>query len=288
MLAKLKSQWHFLKEDRAFLTHPIRTLSRLVFWRLRCWAKREARIPIERTLRMRLRPSWRGNAKMIYVFREDYEADLVWVRERLRPGMICVDGGAALGIWTLTMAARVGAEGKTIAFEPAADLFDQMRENVQANGLSNVTLIRKALSDCHGSLPLYHCHGSEGAYSLAGDEQSAAEEVETIPLIDALEEVGVKRVDFMKLDLEGAEGLVLRQAQHWLDHDPAPVVMYEQHSDAQADLGKDAAEAWSILAEHGYRQYRLDARTLALKPLHAPVRGGNVIALPPNAKAPWI
>ena len=281
MLTRLARQLHFLRSFPSFVESPVRTLARLALWRLRTLSAAPVTITLEPGLRMRLPADWRGIAKMIYIARDRYEADLVWACRQLRPGMIAVDGGAALGIWTLMMARRVGPSGRIVAIEPSAQLFALLEENVRLNNLTNVSLYRMALGDRAGTANLFHTDGTRGAFSLAaGDGSEAAEPVEITTLDAVFAEQNLPRADLLKLDLEGAEGLALRAAATLLAHEPPPIIVYEQHSGAQAELSHDPAEAFKTLAARGYTQCVIDAATARLTPLAAPIRGGNIICLP--------
>jgi FkbM family methyltransferase len=279
MIQKIRGQLHFLKGERAFQRHPFRVILRLITWRLRCLLNLETVIRLDPGIRMKLIPEWRGISKMIFIFREDYEAELVWMRNYLKPGMTGVDGGAALGIWALSMAKCVGSEGRVLAFEPSAELSDLMEENIRLNQLGNIILYRKALGDREGTIRLYHTQDTMGAYSVAEAAGRNFEEIDMISLKSALEQSGAGQPDFIKFDLEGAEGITLRAAQSILGSDKPPVIMYEQHSEAQLQLSGNPHEAWEILRDKGYVQYRLGIR-LNLIALNSPVQGGNVLALP--------
>lgn len=246
---------------------------------MHCAASRDPVIRFEPRVRMRLPAVWHGSAKVMYAFREDYEPELIWIRSQLRPGMICVDGGAAFGIWTLTMARLVGADGHVIAFEPSRQVFKVLEENVRRNGFENVTLVRKALSNRRTVAPLYHTRQAPGAFSLEPEGGEASETVETVPLDEALSETGGSDPHVMKLDLEGAEGDTLSHMEPTLRRRPVPIVVYEQPWLYGARPGVDLALAWKTLAGLGYHQYQLGRRGAPAPRLDAPVEGGNVVAV---------
>ena len=63
-----------------------------------------------------------------------------------------MDAGANIGAFTLLAAARVGSRGLVVAVEPEPGNFEALRRNVEANGLRNVVLVRKALLDEAGRI----------------------------------------------------------------------------------------------------------------------------------------
>ena len=74
------------------------------------------------------------------------------ILEATRPGDIVLDAGANIGAFTLLAAARVGSAGLVVAVEPEPGNFEALRRNVEANGLRNVALVRRALLDEAGKI----------------------------------------------------------------------------------------------------------------------------------------
>lgn len=141
------------------------------------------------------------------------------LRHHLRPEMTLVDVGANVGEITLVAAKRL-TRGRVLAFEPMPQAFAQLSRNVALNNLTGVELFNIGLFDKTGSLPMYQKQDiifgtiNEGVPSLfsTGDDP---EEVR-VPLRrfdDVAQECGLTRLDVMKIDVEGAELMVLRGAE---------------------------------------------------------------------------
>ncbi len=90
----------------------------------------------------------------LYRYGERVDPDLDLLRCLLRPGDVCVDGGANVGLFTLVAAAKVGPTGKVVAFEPAPKTHVALRANVELNGFSWVERREEALDDCAGERDL--------------------------------------------------------------------------------------------------------------------------------------
>ena len=142
-----------------------------------------------------------------------------FLKDYLRPDMTFVDVGANIGALTLVAAKRL-AKGRVLAFEPVPQIFEQLSRNVALNDLSRVTLFNIGLFDRAGSLPMYRKQDiqfgliNEGVPSLFSNEGDR-EEV-TVPLRrfdDVAHEFGLEHLDVMKIDVEGAEAMVLRGAE---------------------------------------------------------------------------
>ncbi|RAI45030.1 FkbM family methyltransferase [Rhodoplanes roseus] len=147
-----------------------------------------------------------------------------WVTRRLkdyvRPGMHAVDVGANMGFFTLMLCDLVGADGHVTAFEPWPPYHELLRRNLELNGFQGrSTLVNKAVSDAAGSTDFFfeNAYGtgslSVGIRDFAAAHGvafgSAASTVETVTIDDVLTD-GARPVDFIKIDVDGAEPLVFK------------------------------------------------------------------------------
>jgi len=151
-------------------------------------------------------------------FREIY----VWkAYEQIRkvlPGDVVVDAGAMVGTFTLKAAAQ-GAS-RILAFEPFPPSLEILQENLKRNELENVDAFDVALAQLNGALKLW-AHKNPGSQSLTDiNDPEKFIIVQARRLDDVLEEEGVDHVDFIKIDVEGAEGLVLMGAKETLKRTP--------------------------------------------------------------------
>jgi FkbM family methyltransferase len=137
------------------------------------------------------------------------------LREILREGATFVDIGANIGWFSLLAASLVGPEGRVIAIEPNPRNVALLRQSAKDNGFENVDVAAVALGDRPGAAAL-ETDGSNGRLILVDGPPTQAVEasfvVATYPLDTVLSEVGTGRVDAIKMDVEGAEPLVLRGA----------------------------------------------------------------------------
>jgi FkbM family methyltransferase len=277
--AGLAERWNWLRSQPAFRRQPVPVLARLAAWRAWCLAGREAEVELcQSRVRLRLPPEWRGVAKLIYAFRDDYEPELAFLRQYLRPGMVMVDAGACYGIYSLVAASRIGPDGLVLAIEPAANSYERLAGNVRLNRLVNVRLLRVALWDRRGNAFLRHA-ADPGRNSLSEAEpaRASSETVSLRKLDDVLDEQQISRVDVIKLDIEGAEAPALRGAIRTL-RAQRPVVIFEVNPRAAAAFGLGASEAAGILRSLGYAVYQTHpSGTLRAC---AESAGGNLVALP--------
>jgi FkbM family methyltransferase len=234
--------------------------------------------------RMRVPAQLGAGAAAPFILRERYEPEIGFLEKALRPGDVFVDGGANLGIYTVLASNLVGETGRVLSFEPGAVTFDRLQQSIDANPVKNVHAHMAALSDKVGQAALYHSQDHFVSYSLAPDEAAAdSEMVETLTIDEAIARDGLERLDFLKLDVEGAEELALRGAQKSIElwH---PLVLFESEvvPEAPAGEGHEGDGAWRFLEERGYTLGVVDADG-NLGPAAQP-RLGNNIAVPPDRR----
>ena len=164
----------------------------------------------------------------------DYEADLqATFASHLKPGQVVYDVGSNVGFMTLVAAKLVGPTGAVIAFEPSRETARQLAIQIKVNGLENVTVKRVAVSDREGVSRLMIINGSSDMARLDGTASRGgftadSEQVPTTTLDKVITEHPVP--DLLKIDVEGAELMVLRGASRLL-RDHRPVILIELHSE---------------------------------------------------------
>lgn len=260
LLRELERKWSFVKMQDGLRKNPVRAALRLISWRVKCAMRKETVIDLPRwNVRMLLPPNWRGFAKRAFAFRENYEPELIYLERLLSPGSIFIDVGAHLGIYTLVASQLVGESGRVVAFEPSVQSFSRLRQNIVLNGLTNVCAFPVAVSDRTGRAWLYHPEVPD-SNSLGKDPAwgNEAEEVVTQTLDHVVEECALTSVDVIKIDVEGAEELVLRGATKTLIS-MRPAIIFEVNPSFSTLLGLSAQGASNLLKSLGYEIFELRA-----------------------------
>jgi len=180
-------------------------------------------------------------------------------KQHLPVGGTFVDVGAHIGIYSLKAARVVGSKGHVIAVEPNPDTVRQLRDNIQASGANVIAVQPVACSDSEGELDLFAAprpSGGETSLSRVNAQQSGGVvstvyHVRARPLDAIIQESGVSRVDVMKIDVEGAELLVLRGARQALAR-YGPTLIVEVEDKKLRPMGASAAELKEFLRSQGY------------------------------------
>lgn len=175
----------------------------------------------------------------------------------LRPGMCAIDLGAHIGYFTLFAARLVGPTGRIYAFEPTPATYRILEKNIVLNGYHNVMAVQRAVADHTGTL-MFHLLNEAGSPSNTLYEDARFEytsvPVEVTTLDAFLESQGWPHVDFVKMDIEGAELAALTGMRTLLERqDPAPVLIVEFSPDALARSGVNPREFLATLSERGFR-----------------------------------
>jgi len=279
-LKKAREMWRFLKTQEAFRRAPVLTLFRSASWYWRCVLRMATVLELPRwKVRMFFPAQRKGFGKFIYAFREYYEPELAYLEKVLSPGKVFIDVGANFGVYTLVASKLVGTSGRVIAFEPTAQSFAILRQNIALNHFANVRAFQFALAQRRGKAWLYHgwdpVGNSLGKDPLCGNE---GEEVQTEALDKLLEEKGIDRVHAIKIDVEGAEELVLRGAIRCLTTN-RPIVIFEFNPGCAARLGLSPCGARDLLESLGYEFVLLGDCARSNNPEARPTYF-NIVAIP--------
>jgi FkbM family methyltransferase len=212
------------------------------------------------------------------------DVEMAFVEKMLRPGMTVLDAGAHHGLYTLLASRRVGKRGRVIAFEPSPRERKRLRRHLWLNRSKNVAVQSCALGDEHREAELFLVTGREDwCNSLRApqiDARTVTVRVELERVDDVLEKLGIARVDFIKLDVEGAELSTLQGARATLAAS-RPVILAEVQDLRTRPWGYAAREIIHFLERIGYRWYALTSNS-NLQPISTQLEtySANLVAIP--------
>ena len=159
--------------------------------------------------------------------------------------LVMLDVGANVGLWTnyaYKYAKRI------YSVEPSQEHFECLVLMAMSNQFDNVIPVKKAISNENGTATFYH-NNNTTMYSLnkavSTGELKESEEVETITLDKFFEENNIEHVDFMKMDVEGSEGLIFGSEGFDKVKDKIDVILGEFHT-------------WTGLNPEQFKNYFID------------------------------
>lgn len=166
----------------------------------------------------------------VYILRDSIEPELEHLEELLEPNGVFVDAGASTGIYSLKAAKHIGERGLVIAVEPFPEVFATLHHGVCANGFTNVRLRNLCLGAETGVRTLWLNARRPSLFSIAKRFDAAAGlSVLTVSLDSLLCWEEVDRLDYLKIDTEGAEAEILAGGARSIER-YRPIIQAE-HSD---------------------------------------------------------
>lgn len=207
---------------------------------------------------------------------EKYETELF--KERVKKGMVVVDIGANIGYYTLIAAKLVGKSGFVYAFEPGPTSYEWLRKNIEINRYTNVVPVQKAVSNKRGKAKLWLDKTDIAISSFSKDnvllfsshkavEEDSFVEVGMITLDEFFENmVRNNKIDIIKIDTQGTEGLVIDGAEKMLRRNNLKIFM-EFWPDGLRSVGTDPLRLLSKLREYGFKIKHINEEKQSLEPI---------------------
>jgi FkbM family methyltransferase len=218
-----------------------------------------------------------------------FEAGAIdFARAALRPGDTALDVGANLGAFTVAMARAVGEEGRVLAFEPFDIARRRLERTLELNDVTNVEIVAAAVTSQEGTATLVdYGPGYESWSTLAPREIETAEgtvraqgrsEVKTTTLDAIAMERGIDRVVVTKIDVEGAEGLVIQGAERLLASGVLDVLLIEASDQTLEAAGSSVSALLDAMHDHQLDLFELGADS-SLLPVEAVGRVDRLMQL---------
>jgi len=148
----------------------------------------------------------------------------------LRPGMNVVDIGSNIGYYALLEARLIGPHGKVVAIEPMQENARHLVQNIQANGYKNIVVHELGIADRNGMAEMNVSEKSNWHTLSPVPWPTTQRQVCVSTLDDLVKRLSLKRVDLIRMDLEGYEITVIKGMQWTLrKYDPRLLVEIHPH-----------------------------------------------------------
>ena len=204
---------------------------------------------------VRLHPRFLGMSPEVYE-----PAVTALLARHVHEGSTVIDVGAHVGLHTLMFSRRVGAAGRVIAVEPSPANADLLRRHLVWNACTNVRVIEAAAGHREGVTDFsYRADPTDPggfANSLAHDIGGLKRRV-SMTTLDAICDGLLP--DVIKIDVEGAELLVLEGAEELLAR-AAPTLVIAVHPEPMRAMGAAPADLIAFLEARGFSGHHLDGR----------------------------
>ncbi len=229
--------------------------------------------------------------RRMYFYRDyDERAEADLVQNLLQAGEVFWDVGANIGFFTLLAATVLNHTGEVAAFEPGHQAYRRLERNLSLNPYKNISLHQVAVSDREGEAVLHLAADlADGRASLYASgpgeaDQTLEQPCHTVSLDDYGERLGLRSPHFMKIDVEGAEPLVLRGARKILERD-CPLLLVEMKETALSAGGSSREEIRDFLNGCGYLAISPQRRRYRIVREIGSLRSRNVLWFKPSKPA---
>jgi FkbM family methyltransferase len=189
---------------------------------------------------------------------------LAYLAGAVRPGSVCIDAGANFGAVTMLLAGAVGPSGRVHAFEPVPAVRARLVEHVAANGFDAIVAVHEEALAAENGTATFHVAAdaefNQGLGSLlhaSRPGEMSEIPVRTLRLDDFVERAKLERLDWIKMDVQGAEPLLLAGARRVLERF-RPSLVLEVAAGELAVIGCSPRDLLADLERGGYRLFELD------------------------------
>jgi FkbM family methyltransferase len=133
------------------------------------------------------------------------------IAARNRDEFTFIDVGSNVGWYALLVARKVKASSRILAVEPQPEIFDRLIHNIRLNPFGTIKAVDCAVADKTGELTLFldPLNKGEASLKIVNSSQTETIRVPAVTLLDLVTREGFSHVDAVKLDVEGAEDLIL-------------------------------------------------------------------------------
>lgn len=192
--------------------------------------------------------------------RKQDKLEIDFLKETLKPSMIVLDIGANIGFYTEIISKLVGPNGKVHAFEPDSLNFQRLQAKLVA--CNNVDLVQKAVSINSENLKIYTSKVLNVDHRTY--EVEDYDEVIEIPATSIDDYLGDnKQVDFIKMDIQGAEYYALKGMKSTILSNPNVIILMEFWPFGLG-LAKSSARALlDLIQEYGLKMFLFTENGLA-------------------------
>jgi len=180
---------------------------------------------------------------------------------------VIADIGANIGYYTAIAAEATGPEGLVLAFEPEPENFKFLKKTVVLNGFKNVECCEMGIADFEGRGKLYlSTEGNMGDHRIyLSPEKRPGIDIELTTLDNFLKKRGIAKLDVIKMDIQGAEGLAIRGMKETLKNSEKLKIFTEFWPTGIERTGLKPADFLYALARANFKIYNINRKNGALE-----------------------
>jgi FkbM family methyltransferase len=177
------------------------------------------------------------------------------IKVLVEPGATVIDAGANFGYNSVLMGKQIGPDGTLVSFEPQRIIYQQLCGNLILNNIYNATAYQAALGDGSKGVANMKPVEYQAEWVNIGDT-SIGEDGEEVAVY-TLDEIGISKLDFIKMDVQGYELFALQGAQNILTtYQPDLFIEIEPHQLIKFNITEE--QLLSFIKSFGYSIYKIN------------------------------
>ncbi len=248
-------QFELLFDSRFNRKHPISAILRFVFWNFSKSFKRDFHYKVW-GYKFKF---WIQSHQSYWLFKNyimDYD-EFVFIEKLSRKGDVIFDIGANIGVYSMWFDKSIKGEGRIFSFEPDSNNLKKFQYNLKLNNNVNaIKLYDCAVSNSKGFIEFFSGLDEQSSISFATDQDYNSTKVETISIDDFCNENAISIINYLKIDVEGAEYLVLEGANGMLSNQAIKIIQLELN-DHISNFNFKIEDVVKMMELKGYKLYRL-------------------------------
>lgn len=198
---------------------------------------------------------------------EPFETEVI--KNKIKERMNVLNIGAHIGYYTLLVSKIIGDNGRVFAFEPDIRNLEILKKNIILNKLKNIIIVSKAVSDKEGKQKFYLSSFGSNLHSLiynAFNKPDKEIEIDVIKLDNYFKNYK-GRIDFIIMDIEGAEGKVIKGMSNLLKKNKDIIIVTELIPHLLENSGTSFKYVINYLIKRGFKAYALNEKNKKIEPL---------------------
>ena len=218
---------------------------------------------------VKLRNGYAIFKKIDFSFETEKKEQLL-VRKLVRPGMTAFDVGANIGDYSTLFSELVGSEGRVYSFEPTSSTFKKLQERIEKYLCKNIYAFQNAVFSANKQIEFNEFSEEYSVWNSIGKPQMLnpttrneyvpivkTEIVEAITLDSFCQKHQIESIDYLKLDVEGAESDALFGAVGLLAKKAIKYLQFEISQKMLEGLGRSDREIFDLLRQYGYECHKI-------------------------------
>ena len=282
-MTKFFSYLFFLK---FILNHPlnkgntIRTLLKIFWWKInQIFLKSPCVVELVPGTKCICYPNDSLYSTLVVYLRFPEYGEMQFLLSILKRGDYFIDVGANIGVYSFLASSKI-TTGKIFAFEPSPKILPKLYENIALNQKKDrIEVIRKVVSDRSQLVNFDTSEYPDYNHISPNSGNKNTLRLESTTLDKFIKDQNIKKIKMIKIDVEGAEMLVLKGLEESLQGKKVDILIVEVNEEAYKSFCFSTKDTVSYLENYGFKNYMFDKKYNLINLVMEKNQGWNIIAI---------